>query len=366
MQKPRSQADYVLIACFAILIIFGLLMLTSASAPVGYERFGDRFYFVKRQLIIGLLPGILAFIIASKLSYRQLKIIALPAYILSIILLILVFVPGIGSSLNTGNHSWLVIGSYSLQPSEFAKVALILMLSLLLFKQEEAVRTARGFMTALAVGLIPLGIIFLQKDIGTASIIFLILFGLLFAAGARLTHLSLFAAVAVMAFALMIAIAPYRKARFTTFLHPELDPQGIGYQINQAFLAIGSGGWLGLGLGRSRQKFEYLPEVQADSIFAIMAEEMGFIITSLFIIFLVYACYRLLGLAKKSPDAFGRLLVAGVAIWFLGQSFLNIGAMLGLIPLTGIPLPFISHGGTALLVGLAAVGLIANMSKSAG
>jgi len=365
MRKLENKADYVLIACFGILVIIGLLALTSASAPVGYERFGDRFYFVKRQLLIGLLPGALAFFVAAKLSYRRLKQIALPAYIISLALLLMVFVPGIGTALNTGNRSWIILGSYSLQPAEFAKIAVILMLSLVLFKEQGLVQTRRGFIAALGLGFLPLGLIFLQPDIGTASILFIIIVGMMFAAGARFSHLSFLALAGVVAFGIMVAAAPYRAARFMTFLHPELDPQGIGYHINQAFMAIGSGGWTGLGLGRSRQKFEYLPEVQSDSIFAIIAEETGFIAVFLFIALLTAITYRSLVIAKQAPDAFGRLLSAGVAAWFSGQAFLNIAAMLGLLPLTGIPLPFVSHGGTALLVGLGAAGLLVNVSKNA-
>lgn len=365
MQSLRRQADYLLIAGFGILLIFGLLMLTSASAPIGYERFGDRFYFVKRQLLIGVLPGLLAFILASKLPYRALKVLALPAYAVSLILLILVFIPGIGSTLNTGANSWIVLAGFSFQPAEFAKIGLILMLSLCLYKQGEEVWSRRGFAAALAIGFVPIGLVLLQPDVGTATILFMIVFGMLFAAGCRLSHLLALALVGLIALSLMIVAAPYRADRFMTFLHPELDPQGVGYHINQAALAIGSGGWFGLGLGRSRQKFAYLPEVHADSIFAIMAEEIGFIFSALFVILLIMLCFRGFRAAKSAPDAFGRLLVSGVMIWLVGQSFENIGAMLGIMPLTGIPLPFVSHGGTALLVGLASAGLVVNVSKNA-
>jgi len=159
-------------------------------------------------------------------------------------------------------------------------------------------------------------------------------------------------------------IAPYRAARFTTFLHPELDPQGVGYHINQAFLAVGSGGVFGLGLGHSRQKFQYLPEVQADSIFAVIAEEMGLLFAGGLIVLLILISYRAFILAKNAPDRFGRYLISGIIIWFMVQSFFNIGAMVGLMPITGVPLPFISHGGTALMISMAAVGILINVSKS--
>ena len=161
----------------------------------------------------------------------------------------------------------------------------------------------------------------------------------------------------------MVMAAPYRLQRLTTFLHPELDPQGQGYHINQAFLAIGSGGVWGLGLGHSRQKFQYLPEVSADSIFAVIAEETGFIFSIAFLVLILLIGWRGLKIAKQAPDEFGTLLTAGVVVWFVWQSFLNIGAMVGILPLTGVPLPFVSHGGSAMLVALTAVGMVASVSK---
>ncbi len=180
-----------------------------------------------------------------------------------------------------------------------------------------------------------------------------------------MSHMSLLALAAVLGFLVIIAIAPYRLARFTTFLHPELDPQGIGYHINQSFIAIGSGGFFGEGLGQSRQKYQYLPEVQADSIFAIISEEMGFFLTVAFLMLFLLFIQRGLKIAKNSDDIFARFLVTGIMIWFIGQAFLNIAAMVGLMPLTGVPLPFVSHGGTALAIALCAVGVVLNVSKRA-
>lgn len=186
---------------------------------------------------------------------------------------------------------------------------------------------------------------------------------MLFLGRATYSHLVLLALAGIILFLIMIWAAPYRAARFTTFLHPELDPLGQGYHINQAFLAIGSGGFFGLGLGHSQQKFAYLPEVHADSIYAVMAEELGFFVTVAFLFLLMYMALRGFSIAKNAPDDFGKLLVSGIIAWFMIQSFLNIGAMVGLLPLTGVPLPFVSHGGTALMVALAAVGIVLNVSK---
>jgi len=360
----KQTTDYVLLVFFSILVIFGLLMLTSAAASIGYDRFGDRFFFVKRQLLYGVLPGIVAFLLMAKIPYQVWSRYYWLVYGATIIILCLVFIPGLGTTLDTGSHSWIQVGNISVQPSEFAKLGFILFLAAYLSHSGRQIRDVKkGFLFTLIFGFIPIGLVLLQPDVGTASIFFGIFFGMVFLSGAKLWHIAGLALAGVAGFVAMIAIAPYRAARLMTFLHPELDPLGIGYHINQAFLAIGSGGWFGLGYGHSRQKFEYLPEVHGDSIFAIIAEELGVIFAAGFIILLLLAVIRGLRIGKYAPDQYGRLLSSGIMIWFIVQSFLNIGAMVGLMPLTGIPLPFISHGGTALLVAFAAVGVVINISK---
>jgi len=302
MSVTEKKADYVFLLYVGILLIFGLVMLASASSPVGYQRFGDNYFFIKRQLLYGVLPGIVAFLFFAKFDYRKLLRFATPIFGFSLLLLILVFIPGIGSNLNTGAHSWLVIGPISFQPAEFAKLAMVIFMSaFLVHKGHDLVELEQGFIPSLIVGFIPVLLVVLQPDVGTVSILFSLLFGLLFVAGAKYKHLLALALLGVVALIILIAVAPYRAARFTTFLHPELDPQGIGYHINQAFLAIGSGGVFGQGLGRSRQKFQYLPEVHADSIFAVIAEEMGFVFASLFILFLLLIAFRAFRIAKDAP-----------------------------------------------------------------
>jgi cell division protein FtsW len=278
-------------------------------------------------------------------------------------LLVLVFIPGIGSTLNTAAHSWLVFGSHSIQPAEFAKFTLAIFLAGLLEAHRGDLGNIRGFLAVFGIAAIPLILILLQPDVGTALVIFSIIFGMLYAGGARWSHLAALAAVGIIAFILLIAIAPYRAARFTTFLHPELSPLGEGYQVNQAYIAIGSGGFWGMGLGHSRQKFQYLPEVHGDSIFAVLAEEMGLLLSYGFLALLGVIAYRTMRIAELSGEGAGRFLAAGILIWLLTQSFFNIGAMVGLLPLTGLPLPFVSHGGTALMMGLASAGVLVNISK---
>lgn len=360
----RKEADYILILYFAILLLGGLIILTSASTAVGYDRFQDSYFFIKRQLLFGLLPGLLAFFLAARIPYLFWKKYSVVLLVATVVLLLAVFLPGIGSTLNTSAKSWLVIAGVSFQPAEIAKLGLIIFLAAYLSdKGKELQDFKKGFLVALGLGLIPIALVVLQPDVGTAAILFMILFGMLFVADAHLWHLLALAGAGLGGLALMVLKAPYRAARLMTFMHPELDPLGVGYHVNQALLAIGSGGLFGVGLGHSRQKFQYLPEVHADSIYAVFAEEMGFLFAAGFIVLLLLICYRSLMLAKHAPDEFSRLLIAGIIIWFVVQSFLNIGAMVNLLPLTGVPLPFVSHGGSALMVAMGAVGILVNISK---
>ena len=343
------------------LVIFGLIMLASASAPVGYANFGDTYYFIKKQILLGLIPGIIFFIIAGHLNFQIWKKLSWLIYFFALVLLILVFVPGIGMVIN-GSRSWINVLGFSFQPSEFAKLAIVIILAMLLSAKENLQDWKTGLLPVLAI-VAPFFLIIAAQDVGTLSILIVTVFLMLYLAGVKKSHLLIIGLAGAVIFAGLLLLRPYRVQRLTTFLHPELDPQGIGYQINQAYLATGSGGVFGLGLGNSRQKYQYLPEVQADSIFAVIAEEMGFIISAGLVVLIAFLGFRGLKIAKGAPDQFGRLLASGIMIWFLWQSYLNISAIIGLLPLTGVPLPFISHGGSALLVVLTAFGIVANISK---
>lgn len=360
----EERANYKLIAYFVIWLIFGLIMLTSASSAVGHKNFGDNYFFIKRQILFGVLPGLVLFFFFAKFNYTRLRRFGVWLYGLSLLLLILVFIPGIGANYGTQAHSWLSVLGYSFQPAEFAKLGLILFVANLIIARGHNLQDFKfGFFPTLIFGLIPVVLVILQPDIGTVSILFAILFGLLYVGRAKLLHMFLLGVLGIVALGLMIWVAPYRMQRLTIFMHPELDPQGIGYHINQAYLAIGSGGIFGRGLGNSLQKYQYLPEVSADSIYAVVAEEMGFVFAIGFIILLILVARLGLKIARQAPDEFGRLLVSGIIIWLITQSFLNVGAMVGIMPLTGVPLPFVSHGGTALMMAMGAVGIIINVSK---
>jgi cell division protein FtsW len=348
----------------AILVLFGLVMLMSASGPFGYQKFGDSLYFLKHQLTIGVLPGLLLFGICSFIDYRTWRPLALPALLVTIVLLVLVYIPGVG--LESGGASrWIQLGPISFQPSEFVKVTFLLYVAAWLASRHEkdAHTIERGLVPFLAI----LGIItvLLVKQPNTGSMMVIVGSALLayFVAGAPMTWFLSLGAGAVGFVALLIRLTPYRAARLMTFLHPELDPQGIGYHINQAFLAIGSGGFFGLGYGHSRQKYLYLPEVAGDSIFAVAAEEMGFLVMVGFLILLSILVWRCLTIARRAPDAFGTFLVTGIAAWIALQSFFNIASMIGLMPITGVTLPFVSYGSSAFIALSVGCGLVASVSK---
>ena len=365
MRKSTGSIDFVYFGIVASIIIFGLIMLTSASAPSGYAQFSDSYYFIKHQLIFGFIPGVGAMLMFSRIPYTFWKKHAWNLLILSIILLVLVFIPGLSAGIGTA-HSWISIGGYfSLQPSEVAKLTFLFYLAAWLGQRSgHGVRDVNSGLLpfVLILGSV-LTLLILQPDVGTMSIIAAMSLVVYFVAGAPISYVLGFVLAGISGLGLLISLAPYRAARFTTFLHPELDPQGIGYHINQALLAIGSGGIFGFGYGHSRQKFQYLPEVATDSIIAIIGEELGMITVYLVLFVFLAFVWRSIEIAKDAPDTFAKLVVVGVTAWISIQAIVNIGSMVALMPITGVPLPFISYGGTALAVSMAAVGVVLNISR---
>ena len=297
------------------------------------------------------------FFVGLFIPYTFWRRVAFPFFCASMVLLILVLIPGIGASYGRA-RSWFSFGGFSLQPAEIAKIGVLFCLA---FFCERRTR-----FLAFAIVILPtLLLIMMQPDVGTMGLIAIVGLVVYFVSGAPWWHLLILFLCGGGGFAGLIAVAPYRLARVLTFLSPERDPSGAGYQLIQSFVAIGSGGIFGVGLGASRQKLQYLPEVAADSIFSIIAEELGFVVVAAFIIVLLLFVYRGFHIARRAPDQFARLFTVGVFTWFLTQAFLNIGSMIGLLPLTGLPLPFVSYGGTALVVSLFALGVVANISRYA-
>lgn len=348
------------------LTVFGLLVLLSASGPLGLSRFNDTWFFFKQQLTKGIIPGIFIFYIISRIDYRKFRPLAVPALIASIVLLILVYIPGIGLRFG-GAGRWVDVGFISFQPSEFVKVTfLVYVAAWLAARHQNKARTLEeGLLPFLAALGIVMGLLILQPNTGSMAVITGSALLMYFVAGAPVAWFVTLGLGGFGLIALLIKVTPYRAARFMTFLHPELDPQGIGYHINQAFLAIGSGGLFGLGYGHSRQKYMYLPEVAGDSVFAIMAEELGFFLILLFLAALALLVDRCLFIGRNSADDFGRFLATGIGCWFGIQAVLNVSSMIGLMPMTGVTLPLVSYGSSAMIALAIGLGIVASVSRQA-
>lgn len=361
----RQDIDRPFLSTLGGIVVFGLIMLLSASGPLGLQRFGDSWYFFKHQVMYGILPGIVLFYLLSRFDYKKFRFFAFAALVMSIVLLILVYIPGIGLRFG-GAGRWVTLGFFAFQPSEFVKVAFLVYVAAWLAARYET--TAHSLQEGLLPFLCALGtvmlLLILQPNTGSMSVIAGSALLVYLISGAPIIWFAVLGVLGLGLLGLLIKITPYRAARFMTFLHPELDPQGIGYHINQAFLAIGSGGPFGLGYGHSRQKYLYLPEVAGDSIFAIIAEEMGFIIATLFLVALGYLVYRCFLIARGAPDAFGKFLAVGIGSWLAIQTILNVGSMIGLLPITGVTLPFVSYGSSAFMSLAIGMGIIASISRT--
>jgi len=358
----QHEPDKSLIIVIMIVLVFGLISLSSASGVISYTKYNDVYYYFKHQLF-GLTIGLVAFWFFSCIDYHRWRKYALGFLIFSIVLLLLVFIPGL--SVHYGKaHSWINVLGFSLQPSEFVKLSFLLYLAAWLENRKEKLA---DFSQGIGPFIIILGsiafLMILQPDIGTLSIIAVTSLIVYFIGGGSLKHMFFMILFGILGFALMVQFWPYQRNRFKCLFDPSFSKQEICYQVNQSLIAVGSGGIWGRGLGASRQKYMYLPEVSGDAIFAVIAEETGLIISSFLIICYLYIFYRGYLIAIRAPDDFGRILAIGIVSWLVMQAIINIGGIINLIPMTGVPLPFISYGGSAILATLIAVGILVNISK---
>jgi len=363
-RAKKGEADYALMGIVGLIIFFGLLFLSSASSVYSYKKFGSTYYVVFHQILTGLLPGIAAFYIFSKIDYKKYLRYTHAHFFISVALLLLVFIPRLSADYGT-SRSWINIFGFSLQPSEFVKITFLIFLASWIQRKGYADISdfKRGFLPFLMYLSIISALMALQPDLGMLMVIAFMSLAVYFVAGAKFRHIGYMCVAGAIAFIAVVFNKPYIANRIKIFLHPSLDRENIGYQIYQAFLAIGSGGIFGKGFGKSAQKFSYLPEVSSDSIFAVIAEEMGFIVVVVLILLYAAIMYRGIMIAQRSPDPFGRFLAAGIVAWITIQTFLNIAVMTGLAPVTGVTLPFISAGGTSLVASLASIGILVNISK---
>lgn len=373
-----KKFDHYLLYSVIALLVIGIAVLASVSAVFSQENFGTTTHYLFHQLRFGLLFGVIFGFIAFKVKISAFKRFAGLLVLGSFILMIIVFIPGIGV-VSGGASRWLNLGFATFQPSELLKLTFIIYLSAWLANASSKGRffkkiKGKGLLTKLKNQILEpvpflavLGVIVillaLQSDVSTLMVIICVAILMYFIAGTPFWHTATMAVLCSGLFFALIKLAPYRMRRVLVFLNPDIDPMGMGYQIKQILIAIGSGGIFGLGPGMSSQKFGFIPQTMADSIFAIFAEEIGFIGSVGLILLFLFFLWRGFRVAKHSKDRFSRLLAVGITSWICIQAFINIAAMLQLIPLTGIPLPFISYGGSHLFIELIGVGLLLNISK---
>jgi len=366
MTSPTTllhRPDRFLLGVTVVLVIVGFFLFSSASLGL-LARTGVRFSDVAiTQFVVGVCGGFIALAIFMRIPYRTYRMFAPYAFVCTLVLVSLVFVPGLGYGAN-GARRWLSVFGFSFQPAELLKVTFVLCLAWYFSRYHAKLDDVRfavgGLVALLAASATPL---LLQPDTGTFTILCVTGGAMCIAAGVPVRYLALLVAFLAGGLLLLALSRPYLMERVTTFLDPGQDPRGAGYQIKQSLIAIGSGGLFGVGFGQSVQKFSYLPEPIGDSIFSVAGEEFGFVGTTAIIGLFVFFAMRGLTIAMRAPDRFGGLIVVGIITLLMTQTFFNIGSMVGLMPLTGEPLVFISHGGTSLLLALASVGIILNVSR---
>lgn len=362
MGKTRSAPDFYLLIATLGLLAAGIVLVYSASAVIAFREYGDSLYYLKRQLVFAGL-GLAAMTFAMNVDYWIWKKYAKVGLIVCFALLVIVLIPGVGV-VRGGARSWLGIGSFGIQPSEFMKLAIIVFLAKTLSERPEKLASfTRGLLPPLALAGLAFGLIMLQPDLGSGAVLIGAALIIIYAAGARVSHLAALGAAGLAGFAALVAAAPYRMQRIAGFLDPWSDPLGSGYQIIQSLYAIGPGGLVGLGLGASRQKHSYLPEPQTDFIFSIAAEELGFLGGALLLGLFLLLIWRGMRASITAPDSFGSLLAVGIVGMIGVQTFINIGVVIGLLPVTGITLPLISAGGSSLTLLLTAIGVLLNVSR---
>lgn len=358
----KNSIDYTLFLAILTISIFGVIMVYSASYVWAEYKFNDPFKFVKNQALF-LLIGMFLMIIISKIDYKIYYEKANIILFACIILLILVAIPGIGTVRN-GSRSWFGIGSFGIQPSEACKLALIIFTSKYLSNNEKIIKNIKkGVLPILFITFIIFALIMLQPDFGTGFIIIVTIIGLLFVGGVNLKFFIYLFLIGLLGITGLIVVAPYRLKRILSFLNPWSDPLGSGFQIIQSLYAIGPGGLFGYGFLNSRQKHFYLPEPQTDFIFSIISEEFGFmgilIVATLFLIIIIKG----LKISRNIKEPFGKFLAFGITFGLSFQALLNLMVVTGLIPVTGVTLPFLSYGGSSLLITLCSMGIILNISR---
>lgn len=356
------RARSMLLGSAAILIALGVVMIYSASAIYALDKMNDTAYFLKRHLVYLAVGCVLAWL-ASSVNIYKLRERAKPLLIAALVLLVLVLIPHVGHSTG-GARRWFKFFGFSFQPSEYLKIVLIFYMADFLERRKETLSNLRQTVfPALTVLGLCAGLIFLQPDLGTAVTVALVIFVMFFVAGFKISHLLTLILSATPLLIVAMLAKPYRRKRLLAFFHPWDDPRGVGFQIIQSFLALGSGGLIGVGLGRSQQKLFFLPESHTDFIFSIIGEELGFIGASSVVVLFMVFIFSGMVIVFRSKRVFSQLLALGLVTLIGFEAVINIGVSIGALPTKGLSLPFISYGGSALLANMAALGLLVNISR---
>jgi cell division protein FtsW len=361
----KKPFDFWIFITVLILLSLGTIMVFSSSAAYAYSNLnGDAYFFLKKQLIYAPL-SIVAMLITMRIDYRKLGKLSPILLVISIVLLIMVAIPGIGTVQN-GAQRWLILGGQSLQPSEIAKVAVILFFAQSLSKRKDQLQYfLKGLMPYLLVVGLFAGLLMLEPHFSCTLIITLVACIILFTAGAKISHFILLALPAIPALIAMVILAPYRLARVVSFIDPFKDARGQGWQVIQSLYAIGSGGLFGKGIGKSLQKFLYIPEPYNDFIFSVLAEELGFIgVLAVMILFIIFI-WRGIKISMNAQDVMGSLIAVGITSMVAVEVIINIAVVTSSMPATGMPLPFFSYGGTSLIILMSEIGVLLNISKYA-
>jgi len=361
VKKEDRTPDIILLLVTLILVTVGTAMIYSSSSIIALEKFKDGQYFLKKQIFFVVL-GLISMVLLTKIDYTTWKKAAYPGIILSLIMLALLFVPHVGLK-RGGATRWLNLGLFSFQVSEMVKIAMVVFLAHLLARKAHLLKKfSRGVLIPSAITAVAISLILLEPDFGTAVITASILILMLWLAGSRITHLIILVAAFIPVGVWLIFHKGYRLARLTVFLDPWKDAGNSGFQIIQSLISFGSGGTFGVGIGDGMQKLFYLPEPHTDFILSIIAEESGFLGVSIVIILFSIFVFRGFMIALKAPDLFGKLLAAGLTMVIAMESFINIAGVMGLMPLKGLALPFLSYGGSSFVMSMIAVGILLNIS----
>ena len=351
-----------MLVCVAGMAVFGCVMIYSASSYVGRVQYGDEFYFVNKQ-IIGAVIGLVAMAAMAFIPYKKLIPLKIPLAALSLVLLVLVFVPGVGVT-NYGATRWIGFGSFTIQPSEIAKYAFVLFAAAHFSKHYGASRTIKGVAPVLILGIAMCVLIIIEPNMSITMCVGLLMLAMVFSSGTNIKTFAFMLVPCIIAVPVLIALEPYRLQRLSAFIDPWASPRDEGYQLIQSLYALGNGGWFGVGLFNSTQKYRFLPFAESDFILSVMGEELGFVGLVVFFAVCLFIIWRGIAIARRCRDPFGFLLAAGITLVYGIQVIVNALVVSGTIPPTGLPLPLVSSGNTSLIITMASMGVLYNVSAN--